>query len=344
MENALYFPNINLPDSNWTFRTLLYWDSLISIVPEAVASDDATLSPMMVNMIQSGLVAPVEYGLLSTTANAISTPFLDYLNVLPRRPKDLIWKEKFAARVHFQKISPALRHALETFDVGHPGEEGWWHLRPSIARAYMSLLALTMSANDEVRASAVTDSVAHLVRVDNVRRDSRNPNAAKSVMTEIRNEFLQELFPVPVKASKDLDTLVRFKESHGASLRLFRVEVEREVALLATIADASQRNEAIRAAKMRFNEQTSQAQNAMRLSFGEIVFNMIIPAATNIAAYQLNSDLATAITGGGTILQAAYSAQKIWNRRGQTVKLPMGYAAFANRRFSVSGKYKFPCI
>jgi hypothetical protein len=328
MENALYFPNINLPDSIWTFRTLLYWDSLISIVPEAVACDDATLSPMMVNMIQSGLVAPVEYGLLSTTANAIANPFLDYLRVLHRRPKNLVWKEEFAAQVHFQKISPDLHHALESFDAGHPGEGGWWRLRPSIARAYMSLLALTMSANANVRASAVTDSFGHLVRVDNVRRDGRNLDAAKSVMTEIRNEFLQELFPIPVKASEDLDALVRFKEAHGASLRLFRVEVEREVALLASIAD----------------EQTSQAQNAMRLSFGEITFNTIIPAAANIAAYQLNPDLGTAITGGATILQAAYIAREIWNRPREMVNMPMAYAAIANRRFSAGGKYRFPRV
>lgn len=36
---ALYYPTMNVPESPWLMRTLLYWDQVASIVPESMQSE-----------------------------------------------------------------------------------------------------------------------------------------------------------------------------------------------------------------------------------------------------------------------------------------------------------------
>lgn len=52
MDNLLYYPSINLPDTDWTIRTLLYYDNIGSIVPEQYFHEPDLYEPFMREAIQ----------------------------------------------------------------------------------------------------------------------------------------------------------------------------------------------------------------------------------------------------------------------------------------------------
>jgi len=56
---ALYYPYINLPKKEWTFKTLLYWDSMLSIVPSSYIQNPNNLDPFMLDLVREGLVEQI---------------------------------------------------------------------------------------------------------------------------------------------------------------------------------------------------------------------------------------------------------------------------------------------
>lgn len=338
MDNALYFPNINLPSPAWTLRTLLYWDKLHSIIPESVARSDSTLSATMVDLIKTGLVASVDYGVLSAASHSISPGFAQYLErqgpLFSQRMKNV----DFSALVHIEKISTEVSNILTKFDLGRIGNDGWVRMKPTIANSYLSILALNVASITQ--GSAVTDRFQNLGGVDksrigSARRDKNNDFLKGQVprKNQVRNEFLSELFPVPAEPVIKAERILKFKEKHGESLRTFRIEVEREAAALSLMSNIEELTAAIAVSKKRFKEQANQAAENMRIHFGEIVFNIIVPAVTNFAAYCISPAQPAPITTAGALLQAAYVGYSELTRRDGLAQQPMAYAAFVGRRF-----------
>ena len=57
--NLLYYPYINLPDTEWTIRTLLYYDNVSSIVPTQYFHEPERYEPFMREAVQNELITPV---------------------------------------------------------------------------------------------------------------------------------------------------------------------------------------------------------------------------------------------------------------------------------------------
>ena len=43
LDNLLYFPNISIPKTPWLYKSLLYWDTVDTITPEAFLKSHAHL-------------------------------------------------------------------------------------------------------------------------------------------------------------------------------------------------------------------------------------------------------------------------------------------------------------
>lgn len=56
MHNLLYYPYINLPQTDWTIRTLLYYDKIGSIVPQQYYYAPERYDPFMREMIANELI------------------------------------------------------------------------------------------------------------------------------------------------------------------------------------------------------------------------------------------------------------------------------------------------
>lgn len=51
MNNLLYYPYINLPNTDWTIRALLYYDNIGSIVPTQYFHEPEQYEPFMREVI-----------------------------------------------------------------------------------------------------------------------------------------------------------------------------------------------------------------------------------------------------------------------------------------------------
>ena len=59
MNNLLYYPYINLPNTDWTIRALLYYDNISSIVPAQYFHEPEHYEPFMREVIQRELLTPI---------------------------------------------------------------------------------------------------------------------------------------------------------------------------------------------------------------------------------------------------------------------------------------------
>lgn len=56
MNNLLYYPYINLPNTDWAIRALLYYDNISSIVPTQYFYEPEQYEPFMREVIQNELI------------------------------------------------------------------------------------------------------------------------------------------------------------------------------------------------------------------------------------------------------------------------------------------------
>lgn len=87
--NLLYYPYINLPDTEWTIRTLLYYDNVSSIVPTQYFHEPERYEPFMREAVQNELITPVNPMNVLDNPWEVTRMFDEYLNqnkgILKRR-------------------------------------------------------------------------------------------------------------------------------------------------------------------------------------------------------------------------------------------------------------------
>ena len=59
MENLLYYPYINIPRTDWSTRSLLYYETVGSIVPQNYFYEPENYEPFMRELVQNELVIPI---------------------------------------------------------------------------------------------------------------------------------------------------------------------------------------------------------------------------------------------------------------------------------------------
>lgn len=56
MSNLLYYPHINLPNSAWTIRAILYYENIGSIIPEQYFYEPEHFEPFMREALRNELI------------------------------------------------------------------------------------------------------------------------------------------------------------------------------------------------------------------------------------------------------------------------------------------------
>jgi hypothetical protein len=91
-DNLLYFPYINLPDSPWTMRTLLYYNTVSAIVPNDFIYDNNKFDPFMRTLVQENLVIPLDPTRVLQRIWELEEPFIQFITSpgfnIERRRKD----------------------------------------------------------------------------------------------------------------------------------------------------------------------------------------------------------------------------------------------------------------
>lgn len=217
-EKALYFPYINLPKKKWTYQTLLYWDSLTSIVPTTFFENpEKEYEPFMLELVKNELVIQLEPAEYIHKIKNLDIVFSTYVE---NKYKKVDYKPKNFVRVHFEKLNYRLRNSL--IDMGFAYEiksPHWLMVEERISNDYMLLLSNIISKSDNLM--PVSDTMKNAVYFD------KSKSFYNVKQRDIFNQILDGVLPIP-NDNISLDKLLLFKqdESNQKALINFRKFIE----------------------------------------------------------------------------------------------------------------------
>lgn len=321
----LYYPYINLPRTDWTLRTLLYYDNVGSIVPQDYFYNPGdNYEPFMLELVQANLVTPINpFQVLDNPSNLVQ-PFLKYIE--DKQQKIEIAQKRFfnrgphqrMVRIHNNKFDDEIFYVLINMGLAERIDYQWYNVEVKTANKLMKYLASVISK--KTNRIPTTD----FVKPKFWRRESAHQNKK-------RETILDELIPFP----KDIDykRVLRFKEKHYDLLNAFRNEIE-EITLDKNIIVGTPLFN-VKLAKLKDSkEQLSAKMNESQ--FAKIIFGSVcgvIAAAQALQVMGTTGALINAVPGFAT---AIYSALQIERAEGIDNQSGMKYLALMDKRLSTS--------
>ncbi|RLD56105.1 MAG: kinase [Bacteroidetes bacterium] len=347
MENILYYPYINIPRTDWSLRTLLYYNQIGSIVPQNYFYEPERYDQFMREMVQNELVIPINPIEILEKPWEISKPFIDYVeskefklrerrNSFRKGKTDRINENKFklnGPKIHANKFDSEIFYQLEQAGLAKRENNEWYIVEQRTANDLMSFLASIVggklnflpTTDMQVRKAPFTNSsnkVYKTKRKDNVRREI----------------ILKELIPFPEQI--DLLQLRRFKDKYPDLLNRFKNKVEL-IALDHNLDEESQLfKETIKELDYQ-KEELSAKMNESR--FGQLMFGTvcgITGAVIGLASAGTTGALVGSLSALPSFDNAIHSALKIEGVENITDQSGMKYLALVDKKIRRPGANK----
>jgi hypothetical protein len=327
MSNLLYFPYIDIPRTDWTLRTLLYYDNIGSIVPQEYFYDpERNYDEFMLEMVRSELVTPINPLDVLDNPWESTRPFLELIENNRKKLENAqvrfvtgqrgnIHREKFGkANIHADKFDQEIFYGLEQLGLAERADGNWYSVERKTANNLMSFLATLISAKTN-----------RLPTTDYVR-----PVYSRSSFKKIQNKretILTSLIPFPQEI--DLNKLLKFKAKHSDLLASFRTKVEL-IALDPNIIEGTPLFHQHLTELLQRKEELSIKMNESK--FKSVLFGTV---GGLIGAYQgiATASTTSAILGGlPGFANAVYSALQIERAENVLDQSGLKYLALADKR------------
>lgn len=234
LNNALYYPSIDITDEEWLKTAYLFWDKISTIAPESMVGraynnyttqyleGEGFLQPISVNPespVVKGLVKEVKS--FAQTAEGIA-----YLN--QKLPDDIYSNPYDDARSEFYLHHEKLPYEIQELVGNRIGADGWARVSANFANYYMTLLANSIanqSSMSLITSSSHCESLSNKVSVNNYCRyfslaHTRAESIGKCLLTKM---VIEGITINPLTSMEDLKI---FKKRHMTELRNFRVGLE----------------------------------------------------------------------------------------------------------------------
>lgn len=232
----LYYPEINIPRTEWAIRAFLYYDEVAAIVPYKYNMEPDLYEPFMREAVVNELVIPIDPMMNLRYQEQVQKIFEQYVT---SHMRSLEQRRGFFHRIrhlerfklHEGKFGHSLYHFLEELGLAEQDKNGWYNVEPHTANDLMYYLASVLANTRDYRLS--TDRMLYSFST----RYIHTPEYEIRYQNKRRNCILKELMPAP--RDYDLGKIKHFKETHRELLRTFRNHVE-EIALDATISPESE--------------------------------------------------------------------------------------------------------
>lgn len=275
---ALYYPFIDIQNSDWLKTAVLFWDSLSTIVPVSYRNpynhyhseylaDIGFLQPYYVYPEHTSVV-DIEEDII----NILHSPeFLRNIAISNNRPTDRIFDEKMSFRIRKElelymlypdKISHKLNKQLRPYY-----QNGVFHLDSCFAYAYMLTLANKICEDQSI--ALVTDDVVSANCTSPIRLGTQAAFTAKYRGHRHRERLYEQglLLDLIVRGlsivpDTSLSDVIQFKERHKDELGLFRTKL----------------------AKLTENVSTNTSIDALQQEIHDIYLNEFLPAFNNFKA------------------------------------------------------------
>lgn len=311
MDKILYFPYINLPKTDWTVRTLLYYDNIGSIVPqEYFYSPERNYEPFMLELVRSELVIPIDP--IRTLENPweVSRPFLNFLEENQKRlsQKRQTFIEGKHSRIHLDKFSGARIHAdkfdgeifyqLEQMGLARRGENNWYQVEKYTANHLMKFLATVIGSKLQMQPTT-----------DNYRK--RFISATNNSHRRKRETILTSLIPFPEEI--DFKKIRKFKDKHLDLLKAFKNRVEQIVLDENIIEGTEPFNVKVEELALRKNELTAKMNESQikNIIFGSVCG--VIGAYQGLAAAETTGAFIGGLPGFASAIHSALKIEKAEN-------------------------------
>jgi hypothetical protein len=331
MKNLLYFPYINLPNTEWTIRNLLYYDKVGSIVPESYNYNPDKYEPFMRKLVQNELVIPINpFTALERIAD-LDRPFLDFashpsVTLEQKRKAFKVETERINSvsnqvnlsihRIHTQKFNYELLYSLEKLGLAKRNGE-WYYVEKSIAKHLMVYLSTLIANKLDMRMA--TDSL------DNLPRRIWSPRMEKN--STQREKILTELIPYP--RNINLEALLEFKEKHSGLLKIFINTIEQIV-----LTKEYDNNEALLTLKIEeLKHRKEELANKMApRGFKHVVFGTVCGILKGVIAVGIAKTGGAAVAATPNFANSIYSALKIESPEKVYDQSGMKYIALMEKR------------
>ena len=234
MNNVLYFPYINVPESNWFVRMLLYWDEVATIIPSDFAKNPDLLEPYTRDLLRENLITQIFPGGYIMGIPNFDSAFINYIlslgekNIKKRR-KDYIYGHTY--KVHMEKIN-SIYHFLNELKLANKADYPWYNVEAKTALDFMYYLASTLGKDSNLNFIPITNQKAKLNYVipnSDIKTHSIN-------IKKTRIKILNNLFPSPAEKIS-INTILDLKQKYNDELQTFRRYVEREVLTIVSLND-----------------------------------------------------------------------------------------------------------
>jgi hypothetical protein len=325
MNNLLYYPYINLPRTDWTLRTLLYYDNIGSIVPqEYFYNPKDSYDEFMLELVRNQLVTPINPIEVLENPWQVTRPFLELIenNQDALRTSQKRFNQGYSGNInkfsktniHADKFDENIFYGLEQLGLAERTNDRWYTVEKRTANNLMSFLATLISAKTN-----------RLPTTDYIRpsyyRQSFNQETLK------RETILTNLIPFPEEI--DIKRLFKFKEKHSDLLTRFRTRVE-IIVLDPNIVEGTPLFHQNLAELLQHKEELTARMNESQ--FNKILFGTVCGL---IGAYQgiATASTTSAIIGGlPGFANAVYSALQIEKAENVFDQSGLKYLALADKR------------
>lgn len=320
-DNALYFPYINIPESPWLIRTLLYWDKMCSIVPYDYIANPGLLTPEMRNLVSAELVEQIMPGQYVFEIPNFEEPFLRYVEQWMTK-RDGNFGAKFSS-VHVEKLGN-LEYGLRNLNIIDNIEYPWFKLPTPIANAFMAYLASVLGKLPDINATPLTDT------------EERGRILRTGRRTKFRRILLSKILPVPEDTSAiNIDSIIEFNQNYGNRASKFRERIEYECIGLANIENQEDQYEQATYVAKKMEAEVSEIEEAMKSRWSKVSFATMVPllgagAASAAVDFYTQPTAATgAVLSLGAAVYQAFGAEADFS---EMLERPLAYVALAKNK------------
>lgn len=317
MNSILYYPYINLPPTDWTLRTLLYYESVGSIVPHQYFYEpEKNYEPFMLELVRNQLVLPIDPMKELENPWKVTEPFIEFIKSKSFTKRIRLIEKPIFVRIHFQKFEDGVFYELEQLGLAKRDKRNWqWIMVEKNTAAYL-MKYLTTILSKKLKMTPATDSYKKRITIQNSRLQRKK-----------RDIILEKLIPFPQEV--DFDKVFNFKEKNKKELKIFRNKIE-QIVLDDSVETGSELfNSKIDEMSLHRDE---LAEEMRKSKFKQIIFGTvcgILGSATGLAA----AETVGAILGGlPGFANAVYSGLQIEKAEKSFDQSGMKYLALIDKR------------
>ena len=228
-QNVIYFPYINLPQESWFTTTLLYWDTIYSIVPNEYTQYPIMLEEYTRTLIEEHLVKPI---VPMNYIEHIPNFNHQFLSFIDRRDYPVNRKMRDTAlpkvKVHIEKLGD-LAEELVRRKLAIIDKYPWYYVESYTAHQFMLYLATELGKLKQINGKPITDD---LIQYELFQAQQHRDHNLELTISEIRPIILDEILPTPIN-SVDPRDILNFKDDNKKLLINFRNDIETNLIYLA---------------------------------------------------------------------------------------------------------------